>query len=159
MSDDEEEYTYTGTGTGTGTGTAARAAPVPETPVVSEPTAPIDLKKLAGRRAKERRRGSTAELTVKRPKAPEVQIALDRDVTVIGRDPGCDIVVASPDVSRRHARVVKQDTGYFMLEDARSENGTRVEGVAIRRMLLVDGDTFIVGDTRFTMKVSARGEG
>jgi hypothetical protein len=154
VSDDEEEYTYTGTGTGTGTGVLAEGAENAPPVVDEEPTAPHDLAKIAAKRAKERRRRQIAELTVKRPKAAEVRIALDRDVTVIGRDPACDIIVQSVDVSRRHARVMKLQSGYFQLEDARSRNGTRVEGVGIKRMTLVDGDTFQVGDTRFTVRIS-----
>lgn len=46
---------------------------------------------------------------------------------VIGRHPGCDIRVADETVSRHHARIVVQPTGYFV-EDLSSRNGTYLNG-------------------------------
>src|SRR3954469_23675612 len=56
----------------------------------------------------------------------EVQLA--KPVTVVGRHPGCDIVIDAPHVSARHMlfRVVDQ-TVY--VEDLASTNGTVVNGV------------------------------
>ena len=47
--------------------------------------------------------------------------------TVIGRHPGCDIVVDSGAVSRQHAAVVFAD-GRYWIEDLGSRNGTLVNG-------------------------------
>jgi hypothetical protein len=71
---------------------------------------------------------------------------LDRDVTVLGRDAACDIVLANPDISKKHARIVRKDGGYY-IEDLGSTNGTKVEDndlTAIR--LLEDGDLIQIGD-------------
>jgi serine phosphatase RsbU (regulator of sigma subunit)/pSer/pThr/pTyr-binding forkhead associated (FHA) protein len=57
---------------------------------------------------------------------------LKRDVMIIGRDPGCDIVLTRKFVSRRHARIVNTTGGYF-LEDLESNCGTQVEGREIDR--------------------------
>jgi serine phosphatase RsbU (regulator of sigma subunit) len=66
---------------------------------------------------------------------------LDRDVTIIGREPDCQITLASETVSRRHARVVRAGDGY-QIEDLESRNGTQVNGRLIPKLnpaKLVDG--------------------
>lgn len=116
------------------------------------PTAKHDLRKLLPRLQKRRRRHSQGELAFKRKgKKKEVRIFLDRSSTVIGRDEHCDVVLDEPVVSRRHARVVKNERGFFELIDLSSSNGTLVEGVGVSRMLLCDGDRFTIGETRFTV--------
>lgn len=57
------------------------------------------------------------------------EVELDKPVTVVGRHPGCDLVVDHPAISGRHAlfRVVGK-TVY--VEDLASTNGTKVNGIA-----------------------------
>ena len=55
---------------------------------------------------------------------------LTADETIIGRHPDCTIQLESNMVSRRHARVVKDD-GSFLLEDLGSGNGTHLNGKRI----------------------------
>jgi hypothetical protein len=73
---------------------------------------------------------------------------LDREVTVLGRDAACEIVLTSQDISKKHARITRKDGGYY-IEDLRSTNGTRVgdrELTETRR--LEDGDLIQIGDFR-----------
>jgi ABC-type multidrug transport system ATPase subunit/ABC-type multidrug transport system permease subunit len=49
---------------------------------------------------------------------------------IIGSDPACDLVVASPVVSGRHCRLVEQPEG-FLIEDLGSTNGVFVAGQRI----------------------------
>jgi adenylate cyclase len=49
-----------------------------------------------------------------------------------GRDPGCQMVLASPSVSRRHAKIIFEDKE-FSIEDLQSTGGTTVEGRALTR--------------------------
>ncbi|MGE4194236.1 MAG: FHA domain-containing protein [Pseudodesulfovibrio sp.] len=49
----------------------------------------------------------------------------DRQQLIIGKSAGCDIVVDSPYVSGRHARLI-QDGGRWLIEDLGSKNGVRV---------------------------------
>jgi len=59
---------------------------------------------------------------------------------VIGRDPGCDIVIAQEraSVSRRHAELVPTATGW-LLRDLGSGNGTHVAGRPITELALREG--------------------
>lgn len=134
---------------------AAPAAPVAEAqaPVVEEKTQPYRLKPLAEKQAKQRRRTTAAELLVKRPRQPEVRVPLDRTETFIGRDPKCDIVLTDDTASRRHARIARNDGGYFEVVDLGSRNGVLVDDERVDRMTLMDGDVFVIGDTQFSIVV------
>ncbi|MFZ4763645.1 MAG: FHA domain-containing protein, partial [Roseimicrobium sp.] len=45
----------------------------------------------------------------------------------VGRDPTCSVVLDSPDVSRKHARVILDESN-LMIEDLQSTSGTAVNG-------------------------------
>lgn len=53
------------------------------------------------------------------------EITLDQSDLILGRDPGTDVVIESPGVSRQHARIFFQD-GLYVIEDLNSSNGTFV---------------------------------
>jgi two-component system, cell cycle response regulator len=76
-----------------------------------------------------------------------LRIALDREV-VLGREPGSAAPLRSPDVSRRHARVVPAGAGHAV-EDLGSTNGTFVNGEEVERRLLRSGDRIDLGGTVF----------
>lgn len=42
----------------------------------------------------------------------------------LGRNPGCDVIIAEPSVSRRHAELVMQPDGRWRLTDVGSTHGT-----------------------------------
>jgi serine phosphatase RsbU (regulator of sigma subunit) len=74
---------------------------------------------------------------------------LDREVTVLGRDAACDIVLPDKEVSKKHARIIRKDNGYY-IEDLQSTNGTKVgERDLTEIRLLEDGDLIEMGDFRF----------
>lgn len=62
----------------------------------------------------------------------------------IGRAPENEIVLASNDVSRRHARVMLTEHGYMMLDND-SQNGLVVEGELVRSHFLKSGDVVKIG--------------
>ena len=75
--------------------------------------------------------------------------ALDREVTILGRDAGCHIVLPHEEVSKKHARIARKDNGYY-IEDLQSTNGTKVgDGDLTGVRLLQDGDLIEMGDFRF----------
>ncbi len=66
---------------------------------------------------------------------------------VIGRHHACDVVLPSPDVSRRHARFFYRD-GHWIVQDLESTNGTLVNGERVGRRRLHAGDELILGTQR-----------
>jgi hypothetical protein len=65
---------------------------------------------------------------------------------VIGRSRDCDIRVADLNASRRHAELRKDGDGYVIV-DLGSMNGTLVNGKAVGRERLEDGDRITLGST------------
>lgn len=71
---------------------------------------------------------------------------LREQLSVIGRDPECQVRLADSSVSRRHAQIVRQPTGYFV-SDLQSSNGTAVNGVPLDApAVLRTGDLVRVGE-------------
>jgi hypothetical protein len=66
---------------------------------------------------------------------------------LIGRDAGCDVVLAHATVSRRHIGLHFRD-GHWILRDLGSTNGTLVNGTPVRRCQLQPGDRLTLGDER-----------
>jgi len=90
---------------------------------------------------------SEALLVVERGPVPSLRYPLHLEQVTIGRSAGNDLVLADPEVSRRHVRVVQRAEG-FAVEDIGSTNGTFVNGQRITHLtLLQDGDTIDLGDT------------
>jgi len=69
-----------------------------------------------------------------------------RDGLTIGRSDENDIVIRDGRVSRRHARIVADGSG-FAIEDRGSSNGTFVDGARVRRGRLAAGTSIVVGET------------
>ena len=64
----------------------------------------------------------------------------------LGRDPGNDIILRDPKVSRHHAEIVFE-RGFFVLHDLASANGTYVNGKRIRVAPLTHGARLRMGNT------------
>jgi len=64
---------------------------------------------------------------------------------VLGRSAECAVRIEDPSVSRRHARVTRDDQLNFVLQDLGSRNGTTVRGMPITRCRLGDGDEIGIG--------------
>jgi len=74
------------------------------------------------------------------------EVPLDRDEITIGRKEDNLVHLPERNVSRRHARLLRRE-GAVLLEDLRSANGTRVNGVRISEPVpLGDGDLVRIGD-------------
>lgn len=74
------------------------------------------------------------------------RIGLGEEPITIGRLPECGIVVADPNVSRRHA-VVRPAGNGWTVSDLKSTNGTRVNGIPITERPLNPGDQITLGAT------------
>ena len=77
----------------------------------------------------------------------------------IGRSQENDIVVSDPNVSRRHARLLRADNG-FVVEDLGSTNGTLLDGAPIDRERIESGDELTFGQStaRFVRRIDSPGE-
>jgi predicted component of type VI protein secretion system len=83
--------------------------------------------------------------------------ALRQSDQFLGRQPDCDVVIAHPTVSGRHARIFFAD-GNFFIEDLGSTNGTAVNHRAIAGpVVLRSGDIIQVGEVhlQFTDEIGA----
>src|SRR5262249_26770161 len=64
----------------------------------------------------------------------------------VGRDPGNDIILRDPKVSRHHAEIVFE-RGFFVLHDLASANGTYVNSKRVRVAPLTHGAKIRLGNT------------
>lgn len=82
---------------------------------------------------------------------PATLLALDwnggHERLLVGRHWSCDVVLDSPNVSRRHARLLFRD-GSWIVRDLDSTNGTHVNGVSVGRCELKPGDELVIGAHR-----------
>ena len=74
---------------------------------------------------------------------------------VVGRDPDCDIVLASRSVSRRHALVEKTPNGW-VVRDLGSANGTNVDGARVKEAPLVAGAAVCFGEVEAVFETESR---
>lgn len=75
---------------------------------------------------------------------------VQRDETLIGRNPRTDITLLDESISREHAIVAWDDTRcLYTLEDLQSTNGSKVNGKRIRASDLAHGDVLEIGHTKF----------
>lgn len=72
---------------------------------------------------------------------------LREDRTVVGRDTNCDVIIGDPSVSRHHAEVLHNDSGW-LIRDTGSTNGIIVNGVATTQSRIYDGDIIDLGTTQ-----------
>ncbi|MGF1678665.1 MAG: FHA domain-containing protein [Candidatus Methylacidiphilales bacterium] len=74
------------------------------------------------------------------------------DKKILGRGVHCDVVVDSPDVSRRHCEV--DFCGQTLqVKDLQSKNGTLLNGVAITTSVAKHGDVLSLGSTQYSLTV------
>jgi hypothetical protein len=77
----------------------------------------------------------------------------------IGRDADCDMVLPDPTISRRHAGLRREASGW-MLDDLGSTNGTRLNGWRVRAWVPVrDGDLVSFGAATFVFGAPPGGHG
>jgi predicted component of type VI protein secretion system len=74
----------------------------------------------------------------------------------VGRSAENDVVISDPNVSRRHARLLREGNG-FIVEDLGSTNGTVLNDAPIDRERIEDGDELAFGQS--TLRFVRRTEG
>ena len=78
----------------------------------------------------------------------------------VGRDPGNDIILRDPKVSRHHAEIVFE-RGFFVVHDLTSANGTYINGKRIRVAPLTHSAKVRMGNTygRFSEELPTESDG
>ncbi len=86
------------------------------------------------------------QLVMRTGPTPGKSFALDKDEIRIGRDISNDVVINDAEISRKHARMILQASGY-VLEDLGSTNGTFVDGIRLAGPHPVKpGETILLGE-------------
>jgi pSer/pThr/pTyr-binding forkhead associated (FHA) protein len=81
------------------------------------------------------------------------RLSLDLSEVILGRSRACSIHLPAEVVSRRHARMWIS-AQMVTLEDLESANGVYVNGKAVSRCVLNDGDRFSIGPYLFILRSS-----
>lgn len=81
------------------------------------------------------------------------RVQIGPEGVTIGRYSDCDIVLDDKTVSKHHAKVRREGSG-FVLADLSSTNGTKVNGAGVNERRLEDGDVVTVGTTSLTFQAS-----
>lgn len=89
-------------------------------------------------------------LRVRRGLPADARFAL-QGTMVAGRDPGCDIVLPDPRVSRRHVEIAAHD-GTVDFRDLGSANGVRLNSQPRMGGTLDCGDVLRIGDTELVVE-------
>jgi pSer/pThr/pTyr-binding forkhead associated (FHA) protein len=94
--------------------------------------------------------------TVEAPPETVARLTIDGAVhelpghaVVLGRSKDCDIRLADPNVSRRHAEVRPDGLGWVIV-DLDSTNGIEIGGKRVKELALTDGTHFTLGTTEVT---------
>jgi len=77
---------------------------------------------------------------------------LSGDRVVLGRSRDCDVVLADPNISRRHAELRPSRRGWA-ITDLGSTNGIKVNGRRVAEALLGPGDRITLGVTELTFEL------
>lgn len=88
--------------------------------------------------------GGRWQLVSRRSEGDQETHVVEREEVTVGRDRSCEIVVAHPAVSRRHAKISPSGP-LLAVEDLKSANGTFVNNVRIERADLKPGDVIRFG--------------
>ncbi|WP_427160879.1 adenylate/guanylate cyclase domain-containing protein [Aliinostoc sp. HNIBRCY26] len=84
----------------------------------------------------------------------ETTVTVNRDVFTIGRLPECNLYLPAGGVSRKHAQIVKQANGTWVIEDLGSKNGTQVNQTVVKTSQnLNHGDVIWLGNVSLMVMV------
>lgn len=80
-------------------------------------------------------------------------LAVSDEDFLIGRAPGCSLILADESVSRRHARITFDGTGWT-IRDLDSKNGVKINTYRAAQQQLRDGDRIDLGAVRLYVALS-----
>ncbi|HUE38086.1 MAG TPA: ATPase, T2SS/T4P/T4SS family [Candidatus Binatia bacterium] len=96
-------------------------------------------------------------LTIRREGDEPRSVTVAGSEAFLGKHADCQVVLADPKVSRRHARIIEHE-GRLFVEDLDSTNGTRAAGRAVQsQTALDDGAEVEIGPYRIAVRRNAAG--
>ena len=75
------------------------------------------------------------------------------EIMTIGKDDSCQVRLHGADISDRHARLERKDSGY-LVRDLRSQEGTYLNEARVMEAFLQEGDILRIGDVEMTFMTS-----
>ncbi|MHC4405945.1 MAG: FHA domain-containing protein [Planctomycetota bacterium] len=78
-------------------------------------------------------------------------IPLLRESLLVGRRESCDVVLRFPNVSAHHCRL-RLSGGYWYVEDLKSRNGVKVNGIPVTEKRLDPGDVLSIANHHYDVK-------
>jgi pSer/pThr/pTyr-binding forkhead associated (FHA) protein len=75
-------------------------------------------------------------------------VEIEKDLILVGRKESCDLRLDHKSVSKLHCVIVRTD-GLLLLRDLGSTNGTRVNGIRVRRAALLPNDQLNIASVRY----------
>jgi hypothetical protein len=82
---------------------------------------------------------------------PKHKFKLARVTNLIGRNPGCEITIPDPSISRQHCLLQITDRGLHA-KDLNTVNGTKINGIPLKEGYINVGDKLTVGHLSFTVE-------
>jgi pSer/pThr/pTyr-binding forkhead associated (FHA) protein len=76
---------------------------------------------------------------------PIKSYVFNQDAITIGRDPGADIYLDNPGVSREHCRLERLPNGHYCVKDSNSANGTFLNDERVETALVYNSDVLLIG--------------
>lgn len=87
------------------------------------------------------------------------EVPLKPKGTTLGRDPGCDIILDSPRISRLHARIFQDPFGRWIIEDLDSRNGIFADGERVKAHVMPPGVKILVSHIAVSLSEEFADEG
>ena len=92
----------------------------------------------------------------KQLKTPDKTYEMTSKILTIGRDEPNDVVLDSPYVSGKHARIQQNENGAFILIDQDSTNNSEVNALVITQPTTIEnGDELTFGDVSLTFWITS----
>lgn len=84
---------------------------------------------------------------------PPLTHSITTQEVIIGRDPGCDLLISNDTVSARHAKLSFHHKQWW-IEDLRSTNGTYLNDEPVQTAtVIISGDDFRLGEVEFQISI------
>jgi hypothetical protein len=91
---------------------------------------------------------------------PVRALVINKDCVTVGRDPGSDIFLDNPGISREHCKIELTPSGEHRIEDLGSANGMFVNDNPVKSHIIRNNDVVLIGKFAlwFTYEEDRRGE-